>query len=437
MALRLSSTGKLLLTAGGRLKTCSCCGDPTRLYRRVFDCCATCRFVWVPSAYLDSLGGEWAGTLLIGGKCYGNPDTIALTREEVETDFPGTLIFEESAITSSSTLDCAAARAASVCPACQECCLTGYVSRQCFQGFQNPDRPSVCCNWGRQWTFAWTQTRLFQVQTFQGYGGNGTCDCFVVAPLPIQIDECTTSQACRVRRDGEGAACETNCTATLLYAFCSGNDCVPGCNTWTECAGCAGTLPGSISPIIPSEVSCGDAGSFGGCNVFQQTRVPCPFICPVGEGLGQDCDEKIIDTAYTCARNCFGGIREIRSEEREFHCQFCRESQCDVCGGVGRCPCTQELQCKLFKSTTSVEISEWTVTVDDSTGCEVDPCTEYNEGSDCPPAFTPPEDVCGEEGGCSDGSGGGGGGGGGALRMGTEPGDVVERPEADSAWSMI
>jgi hypothetical protein len=417
MSIKIDSAGKVLLTGAGRVRVCTCCDNTATLYRRIFDCCASCRFVWVPSAYLDSLGGEWNGTLLIAGKCYSGPEATTYTREEIEATWPDTDIFDSGF--DDSELGCAAARAAEFCPPCEECCLTGYVSRQCFVGFQNPERPSVCCNWGRQWTLAWTQTRILQVQTLAGYGGNGVCDCFIVAPLPIQTDECVTSQACRVRRNGEGSACETNCTATLLYAFCTGNDCAPGCDTWAECAGCAGTLPGSISAIIPGEVSCGDAGSFGGCNVFEQTRVPCPFICPVGEGLGQDCDQKIIDTAYNCVRDCFGGTREIRSEEREFHCQFCRESQCDVCGGVGRCPCTQELQCQLFKSTTSIDISEWTVTVDDTTGCEVDPCADYNGGSDCPPAFVQPDDACGEEGGCSGG------------------GEARPAMSADSAWSMF
>ncbi len=407
----------MLTTAGGRLRTCTCCTEGN--YRRIFECCASCRFVFVPSAYLDLLGGEWAGTLLIAGKCYSGPEAIDRTREQIEADFPDAQIFDASDI-EESPLDCAAARASSFCPACNECCLTGYVSRQCFQGFQNPDRPSVCCNWGRQWTLAWTQTRLFQVQQFFGNVTNDTCGCFWESPPPIQTDECFTSQACRVRRNGEGAACEANCTATLLYATCSGNDCAPGCDTWAECTGCGGTLPGDITSIIPSEVSCSDSASFGGCNVFEQTRVPCPFICPAGEGLGQDCDQKIIDNSYSCVRNCFGGTKEVRGEEREFFCQFCRESDCPLCGGVGRCPCTQELQCQMFKSTTSIVISEWTVTVEDDTGCEVDPCSEYNGGSDCPPAVTTPDDECSEEGGCP------------PIEEASPP-----PPAAPDAWSLI
>lgn len=418
MALKLSSTGKLLLTAGGRLKTCTCCGDPTRLYRRIFDCCARCRFVWVPSAYLDALGGEWNGTLLINGKCYGAPDVGELTREQIETTYPGTIIFEEDSITSSSTLNCADARAAEVCPACQECCITGYPGRRCFTGVQpaDPERTSVCCNWGRQVTISWTVTRIIQSNEF-------------LQPVEVSFDACTTrpgvgvvtsedkviSGSCRIRRNGDGAACENDCTYTRLFSFCSGIGCVPGEANYYECGGPSGVFTSGscqVGPILPGEVACDLP-----CEEYINFDVECASVA------FQECPGKRVNSSYSCLRDCFGGIRQSLSEERNFHCIWLPLTPPGFCPDTfpGYCQCRELLQCKLSSTSTTFILAEWSVTIEDTEGCEVDPCTEYNGSSDCPPLLTPPADICSDIGGCPS----------------DEPPALMAPPAPDSAWSFV
>lgn len=403
MAVKTTSAGRLLLTAGGRVKTCTCCDDSGALYRAIYECCASCRFVFVPSAYLDSLGGEWNGVLLIAGKCYSNPAGTELTREQIETTYPEALIFEAADI-DESPLDCAAARASSFCPACRDCCLTGYIGRKCFQGVQPEDRPSVCCNWGRQFTLSWTRTVIDQTNYIYDTlnGTSGTCSCSYPPGAGVVTSEDFFEQrSCRVRRDGVGTGCENTATYTTLISSCSGTGCTLP-STWGECGGSTGTRSiayPALADIVPGQVSCGEASD--PCTTFEQVRTPGEPCFECGSDvIRPDCDQAIFDTDYVCLRNCFGGIRESRSQARYFFTQFCRGQDCPLCGGCGKCPCVEEYQCQMHTSATRVEIAEWSVTVEDTEGCEVDPCSEYNGGSDCPPAITPPADECSEEGGC-------------------------------------
>jgi hypothetical protein len=418
---KTTSAGRLLTTAGGRLRTCTCCTEGN--YRRIFECCASCRFVFVPSAYLDLLGGEWAGTLLIAGKCYSGPEAIDRTREEIEAEFPDAQIFDAADI-DDSPLDCAAARASSFCPPCLDCCITAYVAKKCFQGFAPAERPSVCCNWGRQFTLSWTRTVVDQVNYIydRASGVIGLCTCSIPPGVGVVTNEdYFITRSCRVRRDGEGSECLGTCTYTTLISNCSG----VGCTTpsfWAECGGITGTrsVPCTpLDPIIPGDVAC---QTLGPCNEYQQTRVPgFPFCFACGgETFRPDCDEAIIDSDYTCARNCFGGVRETRGQTRRFFTDFCYGRDCPLCGGCGKCECVEQYQCQMERSETRIDIAEWSVTIEDETGCEVDPCSEYNGGSDCPPAVTAPDDECSEEGGCP------------PIEEASPP-----PPAAPDAWSLI
>lgn len=408
MSIRIDSAGKVLLTGAGRVRTCTCCDNSGTLYRRIFDCCASCRFVWVPSAYLDTLGAEWNGTLLIAGKCYSGPETAEYTREEIEQTWPDTDIYDTGF--DDSELGCAAARAADFCPECQDCCITGYVSRVCFTGVQPPDRPSVCCNWGRQFLLTFTQTVINETtyiyDTLNGTLGPGPCACNYPPGLGVvTTTSYTRGGSCRVRRECDPEHPQYGCTLTTLSEFCTGTGCPPGADEYLACGGITGTRtvnPCNFDDLIPVAVSCGETED--DCYRFEQIRQPgdgnC-FECGT-EPLRPDCDIRIDDVQRTCSRNCFGGIKDFQAQARFFFTSFCRGQDCPLCGGCGKCPCVEAYQCQMHTSEFSVDIAEWSVTVEDTEGCEIDPCTEYNGQSDCPPQVSPPGNQCSEEGGCPD-----------------------------------
>lgn len=409
MSIKIDSAGKVLLTGAGRVRVCTCCDNTATLYRRIFDCCASCRFVWVPSAYLDSLGGEWNGTLLIAGKCYSGPEATTYTREEIEATWPDTDIFDSGF--SASSLGCAAARAAEFCPPCEDCCITGYVSRKCFDGFQNPDRPAVCCNWGRQFLLTFTQTVIQQRNLIYDrlngcIGCDGPCSCFIPSGPGVEtIASYTRGNSCRVRRDCTPGSPTLGCTLTTISSFCSGTGCPPGQDDFYEdCGGITGTRtinPCNLTDLIDGGVAC---LTLEPCSVFEQTREPGFALCfACGSDLTRpDCDIRIDDVQYSCTRNCFGGIKDQQNQSRFFITDFCFGQDCPLCGGCGKCPCVEAYQCQLERTETSVDIAEWSVTVEDTEGCEIDPCSEYNGGSDCPPQIVPPEEQCSEAGGCPD-----------------------------------
>jgi hypothetical protein len=425
MSLKRTTAGKLLLLSSGGLRVCTCCDNSGTTYRRIFDCCAQCKFVWVPSAYLDLLGGEWVGTLLINGKCYSDPDSILRTRPQIEAEFPGTLIFDDGI--SNSPLNCPDARTSGFCPACQQCCIAAYVSRGCFVGAPAslpPSRTSVCCNWGRQATISYTRTRISQRNVIYDYF-NGTttlCGCNFPPGSGVETyDDFTEAGACRIRRNGSGNSCANGCTYTTLFAYCQGVGCnhngnYPG-------GGCQGTSTNCNRNVIPS---IGECSPSLGCNRFEQVRTPgadCFRECPPNpqgpDPFAPDCDEYKSDFSSQCSRNCFSGLTQVQHEQRYFFTDYCYNSFCELCGGCRRCPCAEQYQCQMYETQAIYDVLEWSVTVEDTELCDSDPCTEYNGGSNCPPQIQEPPDQCNMIGGCEDPNVGGG----------------MAAP--DSAWSMI
>jgi hypothetical protein len=399
MPLKISSTGKLLLTQGGRLKTCECCDpDPERTFFRVLDCCAACNFIFVPSEFFDSLGGEWNGTIKVNGRCWSNVEAIERTRDQIETMFPGAVIITETAGIDVTPDDCTTARANLFCPPCRSCCTRGFVGRKCYSGSGpfNPDFNSVCCNWGRQYVVSYVVTRYNATFEFEQPFEVFFESCATQAGAGLVVTEdVTKAGACRVRRNGVGTDCENDCTRDRIFAYCQGVGCAPGEENYVNCAGVDGFASNAPceGPVLPGEAVCPSSQE---CDEFEATTTTaCNAFC-------QECTSGTFNSEYSCIQNCFGGRRFFEARSREYHCIWCALEPPASCPETfpGYCSCREKFQCKLSRTATSVFIAEWEVSVESTEGCEIDPCFDYNGGSNCPPGVTTPEEQCMHAGGC-------------------------------------
>lgn len=380
MTIHVDHTGKLLLDAGGRLRTCDCCvEDDVDEYRLVANCCNQCEGVYIKASIIDAC--PFPGSVKrVNGRCYRGNGPIVTRAEAEATGRP--VISDPADVECNATIgtDCTGAQVSGECPPCSECCLQVYLSKECFVNPPDNTRTSVCCNWGRQ---------ALLVVTFDEVNQGGSidanqvlvegCTC-TMPPLVAGLDRSFTRVTqCRLRR-----RCPANlgCDALLSTFVQTGYD------AGTGDAGCNCTT-------LPNDTRCLGNCSSGG-NVTSEA-VRCG---PVVECQFASCREFETYTSQQCARNCFSGSSELVNESRRYWTVFCpceENAQFPGCTTPPFWPCG-EFQCTLREYTTLIQRSEWSIIIEDQDGCDADNvCQQYNGGCLEVDGLGPVDDICSED----------------------------------------
>lgn len=409
--IKKSAAGRLLKTAGGKLKSCQCCTTDTEvLYHERLNCCNQCRSAFFPNNIRttctnpdpDSLVFKWRG------RCYATPGPLTdLTLAEAEaTGRPVVTDPSEVECVSDAYTTCGQAQTAAVCPACSECCLRWYPSKACLVG-DVPSNPqnSVCCNLGRQARYVSTCTFVnYAARVGLWYADASGCHFTEDSWVITQNDAYTETVSCRWRatcpvaspcatitentrtQSGVGAPFPGTTTADCGLTTtlnCSQRAVVPGgrsfCNAYRahpcQSFSCTGDLLQKYSPgnggCTPEPLYCGDLGC-ADCNL---DTYPCYSL--------------EISQSWSCYRSCRSGSwsRTTTSTQRPYAIGwYCPGSLCESqIIGV----------CETNASSTTASVCEWEFIVEDEEGCLSDNvCFQYNGECLEVSGIGPPEEIC-------------------------------------------
>ncbi len=412
--LKKSSSGRLLRTAGGKLKACQCCTTDTEvLYEEFRNCCNQCRSVYFRDDVLDGCvgaPGSAATVLKWRGKCYipigtGTPLTLA---DAEATGRP--VVVDNSEVTCTEHATCGAAQAAEDCPACSECCLRWYPSKACLVGSvpSNPQN-SICCNLGRQARFISTYTFVnYGAQVGPWYSDATGCH-FEGDSWVISInDSWTESAECRWRATCPvGSPC-ISMTLNTRTRSGVGVPTPPGPGTTTGDCGVTTTGACAARSITPGGRSFCNAyrphtclpfsctGDFvskrrpgvGGCS-------PDPLNCgtPGCAGFGLDaypCYSEESTYSWSCYRSCRSGSWHTTTSSITRPYDFGWYAPGSLCESqiIG--------VCQTSAVSTTAQVAEWEFIVEDEEGCLSDnTCFAYNgECLEATEGITTPDEIC-------------------------------------------
>jgi hypothetical protein len=396
MSIRIdNTTGAIILSQFGALRTCACCPDDTvpDSYTKVFKCCDYCEYAWIPTSVADTFG---VGTYKVGGQCFFGPGEEVSRAEAEATGKPiydsGITHTTESCVLGVSPVS----PQPEGCPSCGNCCINAYVSKGCFQGAPANSRPSVCCNWGKQYVLQVTQASVFY-ETEIGeqpltFSSPGTCQgCTIATRAPVVYNDCTYQRltTCRVRRNCPGSLQQL--TNTRVRTGCQPS------------SGVGGPCSNGNNPVIPAEAACPMPGPpCDRSSYYADDSFLCPFGDPESPSQQNECPAVVINESEYCSRNCFGGSSESRVENRSYWNQFCcspglLDQSCDNCS---REAC-RRYQCTMRYYVISINVTEWSVIVEDETDCNANAtCIQYNDNQCVENPLFPPPDECSEAMGC-------------------------------------
>lgn len=386
---KLSEDGKVLITAGGKVKICQCCSDdPEVLYREHRNCCNQCKSVYFREDVLTGCAGGPGGLDTIlkwRGKCYipYAPGDLLTQAEAEATGRP--VVLDNAEVTCTAYESCAAAQSASVCPICSECCLRWYPSKACLVG-DIPSNPqnSVCCNLGRQAKFISTCTFI----NYSGRTGNWISDetgCHFTEPSWVitvntsttETTECRWRATCPVftpciamtlnTRNTNGVISPADCSFSPSGA-CTNRAVIPSSRSF-----CNATRPDSCLPFTCT----GDATLYqdpDGGNLCNPANLDCGSPGCAGCNLdAYPCYSREVRYSWSCYRSCRSGnwSSSTNTVERPyFQGWYCPGHPCEAqIIGV----CQESLNSLVFSA------CEWEFIVEDEEGCLSDNvCFAYN-----------------------------------------------------------
>lgn len=414
--IKKSAAGRLLKTAGGKLKSCQCCTTDTEvLYHERRNCCNQCRSAFFPNNIRttctnpdpDSLVFKWRG------RCYATPGPLTdLTLAEAEaTGRPVVTDPSEVECVSDAYTTCGQAQTAAVCPACSECCLRWFPSKACLAG-DVPSNPqnSICCNLGRQVRYISTCTFV----DYRGRVGNWTSDasgCYFTEPSWVitKNDAYTETVSCRWRatcpvsspcatitentrtQSGTGAPLPGTTTADCALTAtsnCSQRAVVPGSRSF-----CNATRPDPCLPFTcVGDFTSQSAPGGGGCT-------PSPLSCgsPGCAGCGLDtypCYSAERRYSWSCYRSCRSGNWSSSTNTIFRPYAFTDGDGGWYCPGQ---PCEAQIigVCAERYNATLASVCEWEFIVEDEEGCLSDNvCFQYNGECLEVSGIEPPEEIC-------------------------------------------